>query len=93
MHMTQRRSGRSPFARSAPYLFALFVAVSPLLVWEAYQTIRGNSNKVADWLPKTFVETGDLQWFRSQFAADQFVIISWDDCRLGGDARRRILAR
>jgi hypothetical protein len=25
-----------------------------------------------------------LRWFRQHFVGDQFVVVSWDGCRLGG---------
>ena len=49
----------------------------------AQKAVKSNSNKVQDWLPKTFRETTELRWFRQHFIADQFVLISWDGCTLG----------
>ena len=54
---------------------------TPTIAW---MTIS-NTNKVADWLPKTFSETLELKWFRQHFVADQFVIVSWEGCELGDD--------
>ena len=39
-------------------------------------------NKVEDWLPKTFAETGELAWFRKNFPSDQFILVSWEGCKL-----------
>lgn len=71
--------------RTARWIVLLFAIATPFLMAGAARTIRSNSNKVADWLPPTYAETGDLRWFREHFLADQFVIISWDGCRLGED--------
>ncbi|MCC9605756.1 MMPL family transporter [Blastopirellula sp. JC732] len=80
-----KRTIAQAFARSAKWIVLLFAVAAPLVFWGAARTIRSNSNKVADWLPPTYAETGDLRWFREHFVADQFVIISWEGCRLGDD--------
>jgi predicted RND superfamily exporter protein len=73
------------FARySLPILMA-FLFVTPFLIQGAHRAVRSNTNKVADWLPKTFSETLELKWFRQHFVADQFVIVSWEGCELGDD--------
>ncbi|MFN7842242.1 MAG: hypothetical protein ACK5N9_11025, partial [Pirellula sp.] len=43
----------------------------------AGNAIQSNVNKVEDWLPKNYAETGELSWFRKNFPSDQFIIISW----------------
>ncbi len=73
----------SIYARySLPILMA-FCFAAPLLIQGAHRAIRSNTNKVVDWLPKSFQETQELQWFRKHFVADQFVVISWPGCTLG----------
>ncbi|MCI0335915.1 MAG: MMPL family transporter [Planctomycetes bacterium] len=73
------------FARySLLILMAFFFAV-PLLMQGAHRAVRSNTNKVVDWLPKTFKETQELRWFRKHFTADQFVIVTWPGCELGDD--------
>ena len=73
------------YARFGSLILFLTGLAAPFLIWGAASTIRSNTNKVADWLPDTYTETGDLRWFREHFVADQFVIISWEGCTLGGD--------
>src|SRR3990172_277719 len=76
---------RTFFGRFAiPILLAIGLLV-PFIVYSAARTVRSNSNRVQDWLPKSFVETGDLAYFREHFLGDQFVLISWEGCKLGGD--------
>ncbi len=57
----------------------------PFAFYGAGKAVQSNVNKVEDWLPKTFAETAELEWFRANFPTDQFVILSWDGCRLGTD--------
>ncbi len=65
-----------------PLLLLTFLA-TPLAFYTALKAVRSNENHVEDWLPKAFDETKKLAWFRKHFASDQFVIVSWDGCRLG----------
>jgi uncharacterized protein len=73
------------FSRYAYAIVAITALLSPLVVHAARLALQSNKNKVLDWLPATFSETSDLKWFREHFAADNFVLISWDGCRLGGN--------
>jgi predicted RND superfamily exporter protein len=71
------------FARYALPILMVFAFATPLLIQGAQKAVKSNTNKVQDWLPKTFRETTELRWFRQHFVADQFVLISWDGCTLG----------
>lgn len=70
--------------------FAWLILI-PALVWVPFafvgagNAIQSNVNKVEDWLPKNYAETGELSWFRKNFPSDQFIIISWDGCTLTED--------
>jgi predicted RND superfamily exporter protein len=76
---------KSFYARySLPILMAFFFT-APLLIQGAHRAIRSNTNKVVDWLPKSFKETQELRWFRQHFVADQFVVVSWPGCTLGDE--------
>ena len=55
----------------------------PFAFYGAGKAVQSNVNKVEDWLPKSFVETAELAWFRKNFLSDQFILISWDGCKLG----------
>lgn len=57
--------------------------MTPGVFYCAGQAVQSNVNKVEDWLPKTFSETKQLGWFREHFASDQFVVISWEGCKIG----------
>ena len=80
-----KRSKIPFFSRYAYAIVAITALSTPLLVQAARLALQSNRNKVLDWLPATFTETSDLKWFREHFSADGFVVISWDDCRLGGN--------
>src|SRR3990172_7343821 len=78
---------KSFYARFSIPILMVFLFAAPLLLQGARLAVRSNTNKVQDWLPKSFAETIELRWFRKHFVADQFVVISWDGCTLGDDPR------
>lgn len=45
--------------------------------------LASNTNKAEDWLPASYAESADLEWFRDHFAGEAFVLISWEGCTLG----------
>lgn len=55
----------------------------PISFYYAGRAVQSNVNRVEDWLPRSFEETKHLAWFRQHFAADQFIIVSWQGCQLG----------
>ena len=59
------------------------LACVPFAFFGAAKAIQSNVNKVEDWLPKSFAETGELTWFRKNFPSDQFILVSWEGCKLG----------
>ena len=61
------------------------LACVPFAFFGAGKAIQSNVNKVEDWLPKSFAETRELAWFRTNFPSDQFILVSWDGCKLGED--------
>ncbi len=76
------------YQRWSGLIVACTLIALPFSFYGAGRAIQTNVNRVEDWLPKSYQETQNLAWFRKNFASDQFVIISWDGCKLGpeGDA-------
>lgn len=64
-------------------ILILAVLLTPLACYGALKAIVNNRNDVSDWLPKSYPETIELRWFRKHFAADQFILVSWDGAELG----------
>lgn len=73
---------RSFYQRWSWAIIAVTVCLTPFAFYSAGRTVQSNVNKVEDWLPKNFVETTQLAWFRKHFACDQFVVVSWEGCKL-----------
>ncbi len=72
----------SKWGRAILVVTLLFV---PLAFFGAGKAVESNVNKIEDWLPKKFQETAELDWFRKNFPTDQFIVVSWDGCSLGGN--------
>ena len=77
---------RSFYQRWGWAIIAVTVCLTPFAFYSAGRTVQSNVNKVEDWLPKNFVETTQLAWFRKHFACDQFIVISWEGCKLADPA-------
>lgn len=77
---------RSFYQRWGWAILAVTVCLTPFAFYSAGRTVQSNVNKVEDWLPKNFVETTQLAWFRKHFACDQFIVLSWDECKLADQA-------
>jgi predicted RND superfamily exporter protein len=75
--------GKILLERYARWVVAGFLIAIPFMLYTAFNAVQNKTNKVADWLPETYTETDDLKWFREQFVGDQFVMVSWEGCRLG----------
>lgn len=84
-----KTSRNQPFFQRFAWLILTGVALAtPVVFFGAGKAVSSNSNKVEDWLPAGFKETGELGWFRERFVGDQFVIVSWEGCELGGRRQR-----
>ncbi len=93
MHAGNRGLNPTFFDKWGLYILVLTIAMVPGVFYCAGKAVQSNVNKVEDWLPKTFDETKQLGWFRKHFASDQFVVISWEGCRLRdakGDASESV---
>ncbi len=80
--MNAAPQNRTFYQRWGWAILALTCCLTPVAFYSAGRAVQSNVNKVEDWLPKTFVETRQLAWFRKYFACDQFIVISWDGCLL-----------
>ena len=76
---------RTFFDRYSIVVLMAFGFLLPTVMMLAQTAIQSHRNKVQDWLPQNYTETHDLVEFRKHFAADQFVVVSWPGCKVGGD--------
>lgn len=78
-------SSRTFFDRYALWVLMIFGFMVPTVFLMARTAVQSHQNKVQDWLPKNYSETRDLVEFRKNFAGDQFIVVSWEGCRIGDD--------
>lgn len=81
--LIQRR--RTFFDKYSLGVLVVFCFLLPTIMMLARVAVQSHNNRVQDWLPQSYTETQDLAEFRKHFAADQFVVVSWPGCKIGGD--------
>jgi predicted RND superfamily exporter protein len=70
------------FHKYAFPVLLLAIFLFPIVMRGARIALENNKNDVKAWLPDSFEETRELDWFRKQFLGEQFVVISWPGCTL-----------
>jgi len=80
------------FARHSFKVLLVAIFLLPVMGRGARKALMSNDNNVHDWLPKTYAETTDFDWFQHHFSNETFVLISWEGCTLE-DPRLELLAR
>ncbi|HZZ74127.1 MAG TPA: MMPL family transporter [Pirellulales bacterium] len=68
------------FARFAVPILAGVLFVLPLVMLGSQLALHSNRNDVKEWLPSSFKETTEFEWFRKYFFNDTFILASWDGC-------------
>ena len=68
------------FARHALLILMAVFFFVPFAMRGARQSLQSMKNDVKDWLPASYDETGDLNWFKEHFLGEQFVVVSWENC-------------
>ncbi len=83
---TKQRVRVSPLAvflsRYSGLILIVFALASPVIIYWAGRAVGTNSNRLADWLPAHLDETVALRQFDQWFGDGQFIVVSWDDCRI-----------
>ncbi len=86
-HSPQPTDSRTTwFGRWHLAILVTFFCCSPILFFGAIKSLASNKNNVEDWLPATFQETDQLNWYKQHFLGDQFVVISWEGCTIDSSA-------
>ncbi len=82
--MEHYKSKPTFYARFSWLIVALTILFIPISFYGAGRAVQTNVNKIEDWLPSSFRETGELRWFRDHFPSDQFILVTWEGCTLAG---------
>ena len=80
------------FLRHSFKVILIVIFLLPVMSRGARKALMSNDNDVHDWLPDTYDETLDFEWFQKHFENETFVLISWDGCTLQ-DERLELLAK
>lgn len=67
-------------------LAIIVVSLVVVVIFGTWKAFRDGSNRIEDWLPSGAQETRELDWFRTQFGNDSFLMVSWDGCQLDSSA-------
>src|SRR6188508_2987224 len=73
------------YARHALLILMVVFFFVPFALRGARHSLQGVKNDVKDWLPSSYVETGDLLWFKEHFLGEQFVVVSWEGLHGGAE--------
>lgn len=76
------------FSRYATWIIVLVCFFVPFAVRGAKSAVGRMKNDVKDWLPTTFAETHEMDWFWSHFVGERCVVVSWDGCTGEPDDQR-----
>jgi hypothetical protein len=67
------------------YLGVSFAAVCVVFCFFGFSRIQSNTEDVLQWLPDQSEARSDYDFFESKFGSDDFLIVTWEDCRLGDE--------
>ena len=76
------------FGRHALLVLVVVFFFVPFALRGARLAVQNMKNDVKDWLPADFPETAELEWFGQHFLGEQFIVISWEGCGVGGTDER-----
>ena len=83
---------RHIFVRHGWKIVLLAAIGLPLFFGGARRALLSNRNDVKEWLPSSFQETKDLQWFQKHFPSEEFVLVSWEGCTLDDPRVEELIA-
>lgn len=73
---------KSFFARYGFVILLITAFMWPIVGAGARRGLLSNKNDVKEWLPDQYAETQEFRWFLKHFAGEEFVLLSWDGCRI-----------
>ena len=71
------------------YLGVSFAAICLIFCGFGFSRIQSNTEDVLQWLPDQSEARSDYDFFESKFGSDDFLIVTWEDCRLGDERLER----
>jgi predicted RND superfamily exporter protein len=68
------------FRNNAILILGIVFFLIPFALRGAKMSFRSMKNDVKDWLPASFAETKELEWFGRHFFNERFVVLTWEGC-------------
>ena len=68
------------FRYNAIWILGVVFFLIPFALRGAKMSFRSMKNDVTDWLPASFKETMELEWFGRHFFNERFVVVTWEGC-------------
>lgn len=68
------------FRYNAIWILGVVFFLIPFALRGAKMSFRSMKNDIKDWLPASFKETQELEWFGRHFFNERFVVVTWEGC-------------
>lgn len=77
---------RTIFGRRAIPILMIVFFLFPFALRGARNSTQNMKNDVKNWLPASFKETAEMEWFWRHFLGERFIVASWSGCREGTES-------
>ncbi len=81
------------FGRYALWILVIIWFFVPFALRGARVAVSQMKNEVKDWLPASFEETAQMDWFWRHFSGERFVVVSWEGCTATDESFRLLQAK
>ena len=81
------------FGRRALLILLIVMFLVPFAFRGARVSLQSMRNDVKDWLPKTFKETAEMDWFWRHFLGERFVLASWEGCSADDESFKLLMKK
>ncbi len=71
-----------PYLRQFRLTLVALVAVLPLLVYGAFRSMQSMYTSPVDWVPPSYTERQQYEWFVEHFEREETVVVSWPGCKV-----------
>ena len=78
------------FGRYALAILVIVCFFVPFALRGARLAVLQMKNEVKDWLPSSFEETAQMDWFWRRFTGERFIVVSWEGCTAADESFRAL---
>jgi uncharacterized protein len=84
---------KSFYGRYAVAILVVVFFFVPFALRGARMALERMQNDVKDWLPASFPETAEMDWFWRHFIGERFVVVSWQGCTADDSSYQLLLKK